>query len=172
MKRIGNLYQTIVSLENLNIADGKAQKGKSNQYGVIKHNLNPYHNIWKLHNILVDKKYKTSNYDIFKVFEPKEREVYRLPYFPDRITHHAIMNVLEPIFMEVFTADSYSCIKGRGIHKASFNLRKALKNVEETKYCLKLDIKKFYPSVDHDILKILLRKNLKIMICFGYWMRL
>ena len=62
MKRIGNLYQTIVSLENLNIADGKAQKGKSNQYGVIKHNLNPYHNIWKLHNILVDKKYKTSNY--------------------------------------------------------------------------------------------------------------
>lgn len=161
MKRIRNLYQQVISVENLNIADGKAQKGKSKQYGVIKHNLNPDQNIWKLHNMLIDKKYKTSPYDIFKVFEPKEREVYRLPYFPDRITHHAIMNILEPIFMKVFTSDSYSCIKGRGIHKTSFNLRKALKNVEETKYCLKLDIKKFYPSIDHDILKNLLRRKFK-----------
>lgn len=161
MKRIGNLYQEIISIDNLNAADGKAQKGKSKQYGVVRHNKNPEQNIWELHKMLRDKTYKTSKYEIFKVYEPKEREVYRLPYFPDRITHHAIMNVLEPIFMKVFTADSYSCIKGRGIHRASFNLRKALKNVEETQYCLKLDIKKFYPNVDHDFLKELLRKKIK-----------
>lgn len=161
MKRIGNLYQEIISIENLNLADLKAQKGKSKQYGVLRHNKNPEQNIWNLHNMLLDKVYKTSEYDIFKVFEPKEREVFRLPYFPDRITHHAIMNVLEPVFMKVFTADSYSCIKGRGIHKASFNLRKALKNVEETQYCLKLDIRKFYPNVDHEILKSLLRRKFK-----------
>jgi retron-type reverse transcriptase len=161
MKRIGGLYHQIVSLENLSIADGKAQKGKSKQYGVLKHNQNPESNIWRLHKMLTDKNYQTSTYDIFKIYEPKEREVYRLPYFPDRITHHAIMNILEPIFMKVFTADSYSCIKGRGIHKASFNLRKALKNVQETEYCLKLDIKKFYPSIDHSILKELLRKKIK-----------
>lgn len=142
-------------------ADEKAQKGKSRQYGVSLHNKNREGNILKLHNLLISKTYKTSQYDIFKVFEPKEREVYRLPYFPDRICHHAIMNVLEPIFVAVFTADSYSCIKGRGIHKASFNLRKALKKENETTYCLKLDIKKFYPNVNHEILKILLRRKFK-----------
>ena len=71
------------------------------------------------------------------------------------------MNILEPVFVAVFTADSYSCIKGRGIHKASFNLRKALRSKTETIYCLKLDIKKFYPNIDHDILKKLLRKKFK-----------
>ncbi|WP_379963954.1 reverse transcriptase/maturase family protein [Epilithonimonas sp. UC225_85] len=161
MKRIGNIFQKISGLENLIIADGKAQKGKSKQYGVISHNKNRENNILKLHQMLMDKTYKTSKYDVFKVYEPKEREVFRLSYFPDRITHHAIMNILEPIFLKVFTTDSYSCIKGKGIHAASFNLRKALKNEDETTYCLKLDIKKFYPSVDHDILKSLLRKKFK-----------
>jgi len=161
MKRIGNVYQEIISIENLIVADGKAQKGKYKNYGVITHNKNKESNIMKLHVMLKDKTYRTSEYDIFKVYEPKEREVYRLPYFPDRITHHAIMNVLEPVFVSVFTADTYSCIKGRGIHRASFAVRKALRNESETTYCLKLDIKKFYPNVDHNILKSLLRKKFK-----------
>lgn len=161
MKRINNIFEKIISIENLMIADEKAQKGKAKTHGVVLHNKNRESNILKLHDMLISKTYQTSEYDIFKVFEPKERDVYRLPYFPDRITHHAIMNVLEPIFVSVFTADSYSCIKGRGIHKASFNLRKALKNVDETTYCLKLDIKKFYPNIDHDVLKTLLRKKFK-----------
>src|SRR5690606_15310200 len=97
----------------------------------------------------------------FKVFEPKERLVYRLPYFPDRITHHAIMNVLEPIFVANLTTDTYSCIKGRGIHACANAVKKALKDVPSTKYCLKLDITKFYPSVDHEILKALLRRKFK-----------
>ncbi|MDM1093401.1 RNA-directed DNA polymerase [Myroides odoratimimus] len=161
MKRIGNLFETIVSIENLKIADSKAQKGKTKQYGVQLHNKNKEANILELHEMLKTKKYKTSPYSIFKVYEPKEREVYRLPYFPDRITHHAIMNVLEPIFVATYTSDTYSCIKKRGIHAASFALRKALKNEKETTYCLKLDIKKFYPSIDHDILKKLLRRKFK-----------
>ena len=161
MKRINNIFERIITIENLMKADEKAQKGKSKTYGVVMHNRNRENNILKLHDMLISKTYKTSTYDIFKVYEPKERDVYRLPYFPDRICHHAIMNILEPVFVAVFTADSYSCIKGRGIHKASFNLRKALKNTEETTYCLKLDIKKFYPNIDHDILKTLLRYKFK-----------
>lgn len=161
MKRINNLFEQIISLENLNLADEKAQKGKSKQYGVLRHNKRKESNLLELHDLLRNKNYKTSSYDVFKVYEPKEREVYRLPYYPDRICHHAIMNILEPVFVATFTADSYSCIKGRGIHKASFNLRKALKNQSETTYCLKLDIVKFYPSIDHDILKALLRKKFK-----------
>lgn len=161
MKRLNKIYEKIISIENLMLADQKAQKGKSKQYGVVLHNKNQEKNILKLHEMLKNKTYQTSEYKVFKVFEPKERDVYQLPFYPDRICHHAVMNVLEPIFVAVFTADSYSCIKGRGIHKASTNLRKALQNKEETTYCLKLDIRKFYPNIDHDILKALLRRKFK-----------
>src|SRR5688500_7529467 len=99
MKRIGNLYEQITSLANLQEADRKAQLGKSQQYGVMLHNKNGEANLLVLQDMLLSKTYQTSRYDIFSIYEPKERLVYRLPYFPDRITHHAIMNVLEPIFV-------------------------------------------------------------------------
>ena len=161
MKRLNNLFERIVSVENLTKADSIAQKGKSKQYGVVQHCKNAEQNIQSLHHNLVDKTYCTSPYSIFKVFEPKEREVYRLPYFPDRIVHHAIMNVLEPVFVSVFTADTYSCIKGKGIHAAARAVRKALVDEPGTTYCLKLDIRKFYPSINHVVLKHLLRRKIK-----------
>lgn len=161
MKRIGNLYTRITSLKNLQEADVKAQKGKAGQYGVELHNRNREANLLVLKDLLESKTYKTSTYDIFTVHEPKERIVYRLPYFPDRIAHHAIMNVLEPIFVSTFTADTYSCIKTRGIHALLRKLRGDLKDVPGKQYCLKLDIKKFYPSVDHDVIKMLLRRKIK-----------
>ena len=161
MKRIGNLYSKIISIDNLILADKKARKGKLKQYGVIKHLQNQEQNIQNLNEILKHNKFKTSEYKIFKIYEGKEREIYQLPYYPDRIIHHAIMNILEPIFTSVFTSDTYSCIKGRGVHKASYNLRKVLEDKENTKYCLKLDINKFYPSVDNEILKQTLRKKFK-----------
>jgi len=161
MKRIGNLYEQIISVENLKLADKKARKGKKNQYGVVKHIRNEEANILKLHEDLKNKIFTTSKYKIFKISDGKEREIFSLPYYPDRLVHHAVVNILEPIFMSVFTADTYSCIKGRGVHKASYKLRKYLKDIENTKYCLKIDIKKFYPSIDNDILKNLLRKKFK-----------
>ena len=161
MKRISNLYEKVCSINNLRLADAKGQKGKAKQYGVILHNKNKEANLLQLHEMLLNKTYKTSAYTTFKVYEPKEREVYRLPYFPDRITHHAIMNVLEPVFVACFTSDTYSCIKKRGIHAAAMAVRKALKDEPGTTYCLKLDITKFYPSINHDILKKLLRRKFK-----------
>ena len=161
MKRIGKLFDKIYSLENLNLADSNARKGKSNQIGIIEYEKNRKVNILKLHDSLMNKTYKTSDYKTFKIYEPKERLIFRLPYFPDRITHHAIMNILEPIFVSSFTKDTYSCIKKRGIHGATNDLKKALLDKDNTKYCLKLDIKKFYPSVNHEILKRLLRKKFK-----------
>ncbi len=161
MKRISNVYHRIVSMENLIEADQKAQKGKSRQYGVILHNRNKEANLILLQRWLEFKTYRTSTYDVFKVFEPKERTVYRLPFFPDRIAHHAIMNILEPIFVATFTADTYSCIKERGIHRLQRKLEADLRDLPGTKYCLKLDIKQFYPSVDHATLKGLLRRKFK-----------
>jgi retron-type reverse transcriptase len=71
------------------------------------------------------------------------------------------MNILEPVFIYTFTSDTYSCIKKKGIHAAARAVTQALKDNVRTRYCLKLDIKKFYPNVDHEILKQLLRKKIK-----------
>lgn len=161
MKRIGNLYQQIISIENLKASELKARRGKSHQYGVQMFDKNKEQNLELLHDILKSKSYQTSEYTKFIVFEPKERLVFKLPYFPDRITHHAIMNVLEPLFTKWFTNDTYSSIKGKGIHNAAENMKLALKDQDNTRYCLKLDIVKFYPNVNHDILKALLRKKIK-----------
>lgn len=125
------------------------------------HDRNRDANIQALHEALVNKTFKTSRYHTFLIYEPKEREIYQLPYYPDRIVHHAIMNILEPIWMSVFTADTYSCIVGRGIHAIVRKLKVVLKDKDNTQYCLKLDIKKFYPSIDHDILKSIIRRKIK-----------
>ncbi len=115
MKRFGNLYEKIISVENLRLADEKARRGKTHTYGVRVHDRHREANIQALHEALRTKTFKTSTYDVFTVYEPKERVIYRLPYYPDRIVHHAIMNVIEPIFVNTFTHNTYSCVKGRGI---------------------------------------------------------
>jgi RNA-directed DNA polymerase len=154
MKRIGNLYEKVINIDNLKSADKIARKGKSKQYGVKQHLKNENNNILNLHKQLEEQAFVTSKYNVFKISDGKEREIFQLPYFPDRVLHHAILNVLEPIFVSVFTADTYSCIKGRGVHQASYKLRKVLKqNIENTKYCLKIDVRKFYPSIKNEILK-------------------
>ncbi len=161
MKRIGNLYEQICSVANLEMADEIACKGKSRQYGVKVHIINRKQNILKLHELLIAQAFVTSPYKTFTTYEPKERVIFSLPYYPDRIVHHAVMLFLEPIFTSVFTADTYSSIKGKGIHAAANAVKEALKDEANTTYCLKLDIKKFYPSIDHDILKAFLRRKIK-----------
>ena len=161
MKRVGNIFEQIISLDNLRLADLKARRGKLRSYGVTNHDKSREENIQRLHVMLKEKSYRTSDYDVFKIFDPKEREIYRLPYFPDRIVHHAIMGVLEPVWVSVFTQNTYACIKGRGIHAAMKDVKIALKDRENTTYSLKLDIRKYYPSIDHAILKQLIRRKIK-----------
>ena len=161
MKKLNNLYTQIYSIENLNLADDIARKGKLHQPGVIAHDLNRENNIIQLQHMLKSKTYKTSEYRVFSIFEPKERIISCLPYFPDRIAHHAIMNILKPIFISTFTNDTYSCIEGKGIKATADAVKKALRDVENTQFCLKLDIRKFYPNIDHSILKQLLRRKFK-----------
>ena len=161
MKRIGNLYSQIYSMENLILADKRARKGKLNKKEVIDFDKNKCQNLLFLQEMLINKTFKTSEYHIFTLQEKKTRIVYKLPYYPDRICHHAILNVIEPIITKCFISQTYSCIKGRGIYKAFTYLKKSLKNVEETQYCMKLDVKKFYPNVNNNILKLIIRKKFK-----------
>ena len=161
MKRINNIYEQIISLENLRRADEKARRGKLSTYGVRTHDLNREANLLALHEALLTKRFRTSPYEVFVVREPKERLIYRLPYYPDRIVHHAIMNVLEPLWLKVFPYNTYSCIKGRGIHGAMKRVKEILRDRENSRYCLKIDIKKFYPSIDHNVAKRIIRRKIK-----------
>lgn len=162
MKRIGNLYEKVISLENLRLADEKARKGKLRSYGVMVHDKRREANLIALHESLKNGTFRTSKYHVFTIYEPKERLIFRLPYFPDRILHHAIMNILEPIWVSVFNQSTYSCIKNRGIHKCAKDVKKALKqDLDGTRYCLKIDVRKFYPSINHDLLKQIVRRKIK-----------
>ncbi|NDV46130.1 reverse transcriptase [Paludibacter sp. 221] len=160
MKRINNLFEKVCEFDNLYLAYQKARQGKSNRYGVKLFEKNLDENLNQIQHELLSGTYKTSEYDIFIIHDPKERTIYRLP-FRDRVVHHAIMNVMESIWNTIFISNTYSCIKGRGIHGALKHIRRDMKNVEETRYCLKLDIKKFYPSIDHEVMKIIIRKKIK-----------
>lgn len=162
MKRIGNLYEQIISIDNLRLADEKARRGKLKSYGVRVHDRNREANLLALHEALLTHTFKTSKYDVFTIYEPKEREIYRLPYYPDRIVHHAIMNVLEPIWVKTFTYNTYSCVKGRGIEGCARRVDKIIRRYEgKPLFCLKIDIKKYYPSIDHEVLKGIVRRKIK-----------
>lgn len=115
-------------------------------------------NLALIHDMLRDKTYVPSSYHEKIVYEPKKRTIYILPFMPDRVVHHALMNILEPIWTPLFITDTYACITGRGIHTGS---RRTMEYVRRNAYCLKGDISKFYPSIRHDTLKSIIRKKIK-----------
>lgn len=161
MKRLNNLFDSICNPAAIELADNNARKGKHN-WGIIKHDRHRKEDNARLLELLIFGLYRTSTYETYKVFEPKERIIYRLPYYPDRIAQWAIMLTMEPIWVKTFIAQTYSCIKGRGIHKLVSDVKWDLKaDRKGTEYCLKLDIRKFYPSINHEILKEIIRLKIK-----------
>lgn len=126
MKRIGHLHEKICTARNIQIADENARICKPHNWGVIKHDRHKESDNKKLLDWLTNLTYKTSEYTTFKIYEPKERIIFRLPYYPDRIAHHAMLNIVGPIWTKSFVYHTYSCIKGRGIHKLAKDLRKTL----------------------------------------------
>jgi len=163
MKRYGNLYEKIYDMDNLRLAHKNARKGKGWYKEVIMVDSDEERYLTMLQNMLIEKTYKTSEYITFtKQDGTKERLIYKLPYFPDRICQWAIMQVIEPIIIKSLTKDTYSALPGRGIHQAKNRLQTAIHtDVVNTQYTLKLDVKKYYPSIDHDILKAKYRRLFK-----------
>lgn len=163
MKRHGYLYEKICSMENLELAYKHAKKGKGWYAEVKEIEENPKYYLELLQSMLKNHTYKTSDYGTFtKKDGKKEREIYKLPFFPDRIAQWAVLQVIEPQLLAYFTDDTYSAIPGKGIHAAYEKLRKAVnEHPEKMTYCLKIDCKKFYPSIDHTILKQKFRRKYK-----------
>ena len=163
MKRYGYIYEKVYDYNNLKLAHKNARKGKAWYKEVKEVDANLDYYLIQLQNMLIWKTYKTSEYEVFiKKEGGKEREIYKLPYFPDRICHWAIVQQVEPIFLNRLNGCTHSAIPNRGIHSAFKQLDKYMKTDREgTKYCLKMDIKKFYPSIRHDLLKKTYRRIFK-----------
>ena len=149
-------------MDNIALAHKKAKRGKSNYREVRMIDANPDKYFALIHSMLKDRTFRNSKYEkMIRKESGKVREIYKLPYFPDRIIHHCIMNIIEDIWVRSLIKDTWASIKNRGIHQGVKTIRKALQDKENTKYCLKMDIKKFYPSCNNEITKQIIRKKIK-----------
>ena len=138
-------------------------RGKRKRKDVAKFSVNFMDNILAIHNELAEKSYKHGRYHAFKINDPKPRDIHKANV-RDRIVHYAIYKALYPYFDNKFIHDSYSCRNRKGIHKAINRFRnmawKVSRNNSRTAWVLKCDIKKFFASIDHKVLKCILGKHI------------
>jgi len=158
MRRYGNLWERVIDRENVFRAYRKARRGKSALHGVQSFERNVERNIDRAVQMLKDKTFHTSRYSEKIIYEPKKRTIYILPFFPDRVIQHAVMNIVAPVWDRLMIANSFACREGKGLHLGS---RLTMQFVRHNKYCLKMDIRSFYPSIRHDILKSIIRRKIK-----------
>lgn len=162
MKRYGNIFEKIYDMDNLRLAHQNARKDKLFYREVKMVDSDPDYYLGQIHDMLKNGTYKVSDYDVSIINDKgKERELMKLPYFPDRIIQWAILLQIEGIFTKTFCNHTCASISERGIKKASELVEQYMKDVNGTKECLKIDISKFYPNINHRILKQLLRKKFK-----------
>lgn len=157
MKRYGNLWPDIIDFENIMLAAREAQKGKRYQHNVFAFNYQLETELLALQRELKSKTYQPGPYTTFNIYEPKQRLISAAPY-RDRVVHHALCSEIMPIFERTFIADSYANRLGYGVHRA---LRRFIHFARTSRYVLQCDIQKYFPSIDHEILKAMLRRKLK-----------
>lgn len=156
MKTYKNLFDSIVSFDNLLLAAKKAQRGKRFRDNVACFNLNLEKNLLRLQKELSEQSYQPGEYRSFYIYEPKKRMISAAPY-RDRVVHHALCNIIEPIFEKSFIYDSYANRRKKGTHRA---VRRFQSRLCRYQYVLKCDIKKYFPSIDHEILKEKIRRKI------------
>lgn len=164
-KKFDNLFPAIVSEANVDDAFRKTQLGQMKyKRGAIKFSQDLTVNLQNLRARIISREYVPNDYHSFKVFEPKERLIYA-PAFEDKIVQHMVNNILKDIYRPCFIHDSYACIEGKGTHacveRISRFLRMAKRNYGPKAYIVKVDIYKFFYSMDRRVLKSLLRKKIK-----------
>ncbi len=164
MKTANDIYNEIISPQNLFSAWDEFKKGKRKKKDVQKFEWKLEENIFQLCRDLKSKKYKHGPYTSFHIQDPKQRHIHKATV-RDRILHHAIFKVVNRIFEPTFISHSFSCRIGKGTHgginNISFMLRKISGNGFKPCFALKCDIKKFFDSVDHNILIGIIQKRIK-----------
>lgn len=164
MKFYTNIFKKIISTENLFLSWKEFKSGKLNKQDVLSFEWNLERNIFKLRRDLKYHKYRHGVYTPFTICDPKVRRINKATV-RDRILHHALFRILNPIFESSFISHSFSCREDKGTHKGVETLSKMLnkvsRNNSRTCFALKCDIKKFFDSVDHEILLTEIRKRIK-----------
>lgn len=157
-----NLYAQIYDFEALHAAYKRARLGKRRRMAVMRFEQDLEGELIQLQNELIWGEYRTGRYHRFHIYEPKAREVAALP-FRDRVLQHSLVAAIEPIWERRFIADSYACRPGRGMHRgadrAQAMLRRVLREHGQV-YALKADISKYFASIDHGVLRQLLRRHI------------
>lgn len=156
MKRVGHLWDAMISFPALFHASRMARRRKKSRSDVAEFEFQLESELWRLHEELRTRTYRPGEYHSFRIYEPKERLVSAAPY-RDRVVHHALVGVLEEIFEPGFIHHSYACRKGRGSHAA---MRTAQRFARRFPYVLKADVRQFFPSIDHQILVQLLQRRI------------
>lgn len=149
MRRIEQLLPLVADMDNLYWAFWKASKGKRYANAVLHFQNHLEKNIWSLQREIQDASVTVGRYHFFRIFEPKERKICAAG-FREQVLHHALMNVCHSYFDERQISDSYACRKGKGSHAA---LDKAARFQKSRLWYLKLDIKKYFETLHHDVLK-------------------
>jgi len=157
MKRYGYLFGQVCNFTALTKSAMQAAKGKKNNPRVALFLRNLENEVIALEEELLTKIYQPRPYRTFKIYDPKERMICAAD-FRDRVVHHAVCSVLEPIFEQPFIDDTYACRKNKGTLRA---IRRAQGFSRRHRYFLKLDVHKFFDSVDHGVLKTQLRRKVK-----------
>ncbi len=157
MKRLGNLWPKLISFDNLWLAWQRARRGKRRNPDVVHFELELERNLFTLQRKLAHGHYYPGRYRLFTLFERKPRLIAAAP-FRDRIVHHAVMNLIEAPIDRRFIDDSYACRSFKGTHRAVDRYQGWAKRY---RYVLKLDVQRYFPSIDHGRLKAKLAQHIK-----------
>ncbi len=156
MKSYKHLFERISGFENLLLAAKRARKGKQFQANVARFEIRLEENLLLLQDALRTKTYRPGRYRAFFIHEPKKRMISAAPYV-DRVVHHGLMNITAPLFERSFIYDSYANRVGKGTHAA---IERYQQYALQYPYVLKCDLQKFFPSIDHEILRAILHRKI------------
>ena len=168
MKTYNNLFEKLCSFENIHLAYLQARKCKRYRNNILEFSYNLEENLLRIQQELLNQTYQHGGYRKFTVCDSKKRQI-KAPSFPDRVIHHALCNIIEPLFDKGFIFDSYACRKGKGTHGAIKRLEKFWRSTPDPaggrgkkKFCLTCDISKYFDSIDHKILLKLIKKKITV----------
>jgi hypothetical protein len=157
MKRVNNLFEAVVDYQNIRLAFLKAMRGNRKSPDACYFCRDIDNNLSVIRNKLSSLQCDWGNYRSFSITDPKPRQISTAP-FTQRIMHHAIMNILEPVFDRSLIYNSYACRKGKGTHAAVLY---AFKQCRKGGYFVKLDVRKYFDSIDHETLKNCIARHIK-----------
>ena len=161
MKREGGLWDQLTSFRNLLRAAERARRGKRDQPNVARFDFHLENELFRFQTELKEKTYAPERYRTFTIYDPKKRLISEAP-FRDRVVHHALCGILEPIFERGFIFHSYACRRGKGTHAAVDRFEAW---AERFPYVLQGDVAKFFHSIDHEVLKGRIRRRVKRSGC-------